>query len=90
METDKRRSVLIVGGTGYLGQHLLQGFTQILHSLPFPLFLGFTYHSNPPPQPLLDAAPQSVPFPLDLRTGIGFDSISQTLGQVRSFNFPSR
>ncbi|CAH9097014.1 unnamed protein product [Cuscuta europaea] len=78
---DAQKKVLVVGGTGYLGQHLLQGFTQIVHSLPCPLSLAFTYHSDPPPSPLLDAFPEALHFPVDLRHGVGFDSISGTLGQ---------
>ncbi|KAK7854079.1 hypothetical protein CFP56_033806, partial [Quercus suber] len=40
------------GGTGYLGQHILQGFSEI-QGTPFEYDLAFTYHSNLP-QPLLD------------------------------------
>nr|GMD65011.1 methionine adenosyltransferase 2 subunit beta [Ipomoea batatas] len=75
------KKVLVVGGTGYLGQHLLQGFTEVLHSLPYSLSLAFTYYSNPPSKPLLDGIPQALPFHVDLRTGHGFDAISKNLGQ---------
>uniref|UniRef100_A0A5B7A908 Putative methionine adenosyltransferase 2 subunit beta isoform X1 n=1 Tax=Davidia involucrata TaxID=16924 RepID=A0A5B7A908_DAVIN len=74
-----RKRVLVVGGTGYLGQHLLQDFSEIQGTTPYDL--AFTYHSNPPPKPLLDAIPQSLAFCVDLRTGHGFDAISQTFGQ---------
>ncbi|KAI8545178.1 hypothetical protein RHMOL_Rhmol07G0021500 [Rhododendron molle] len=73
------KRVLVVGGTGYLGQHLLQGLSEIQESTHYDL--AFTYHSNPPPQPLLDAIPQAQAFHLDLRTGNGFDVISQAFGQ---------
>ncbi|KAF7139525.1 hypothetical protein RHSIM_Rhsim07G0018900 [Rhododendron simsii] len=73
------KRVLVVGGTGYLGQHLLQGLSEIQESTHYDL--AFTYHSNPPPQPLLDAIPQALAFHLDLRTGNGFDVISQAFGQ---------
>ncbi|XP_058223741.1 uncharacterized protein LOC131333300 [Rhododendron vialii] len=73
------KRVLVVGGTGYLGQHLLQGLSEIQESTHYDL--AFTYHTNPPPQPLLDAIPQALAFHLDLRTGNGFDVISQAFGQ---------
>ncbi|MCD7472118.1 hypothetical protein HAX54_013058 [Datura stramonium] len=73
--------LLIVGGTGYLGQHLLQEFTAIQDTLPYALSLAFTYHTDPPPERLLKAIPHVLPFPVDLRTGNGFDAISQNFGQ---------
>lgn len=66
-----------MGGTGYLGQHLLQGFSEIQAT---PYDLGFTYHSNLP-QPLLHAIPHLLPFHVDLKTGQGFESISHSFGQ---------
>ncbi|GMY09471.1 methionine adenosyltransferase 2 subunit beta isoform X1 [Fagus crenata] len=72
-----RKRVLVVGGTGYLGQHLLQGFSEIQAT---PYDLGFTYHSNLP-QPLLHAIPHLLPFHVDLKTGQGFESISHSFGQ---------
>ncbi|KAM4105107.1 hypothetical protein ACJW30_06G208100 [Castanea mollissima] len=74
-----RKRVLVVGGTGYLGQHLLQGFSEI-QGTPFEYDLAFTYHSNLP-QPLLDALPHLLPFYVDLKTGQGFDGISHSFGQ---------
>ncbi|XP_059458889.1 uncharacterized protein LOC132188452 [Corylus avellana] len=71
------KRVLIVGGTGYLGQHLLQGFSEIQGT---PYDLAFTYHSKLP-QALLDAIPHLLAFHVDLRTGQGFEAISQTFGQ---------
>ncbi|OMP00503.1 dTDP-4-dehydrorhamnose reductase [Corchorus olitorius] len=72
-----KMKVLVVGGTGYLGQHLLQGFSEIQGT---PYDVAFTYNSFPP-QPLLDAFPHSLAFHVDLKTGLGFDSISQQFGQ---------
>lgn len=74
-----RKKVLMVGGTGYLGQHILQGFSEI-QGTPFEYDLAFTYHSNLP-QPLLDALPHLLPFHVDLKTGQGFDGISRSFGQ---------
>ncbi|KAK2407146.1 NAD(P)-binding Rossmann-fold superfamily protein [Trifolium repens] len=68
------KKILIVGGTGYLGQHLLQSHS---HDLT----VAFTYHSTPLPQPLLDAFPHSQSFHVDLKSGIGFQPISNAFGQ---------
>ncbi|EEF50486.1 methionine adenosyltransferase 2 subunit beta [Ricinus communis] len=77
METKKK--VLVVGGTGYLGQHLLQGLSEIEDS---PYDLAFTHHSNStPPQPLLDAVRHSPSFHVDLQTGDGFQAITHEFGQ---------
>ncbi|KAL2892275.1 Methionine adenosyltransferase 2 subunit beta, partial [Bienertia sinuspersici] len=73
-----KKRVLIVGGTGYLGQHLLEAFSN-LQTCPY-FDLAFTYHSTPPSK-LLNALPHSLSFPVDLQNGHGFDSISSTFGQ---------
>ncbi|GAB4861809.1 hypothetical protein Ancab_037065 [Ancistrocladus abbreviatus] len=73
-----RKKVLVVGGTGYLGQHLLQGFCEIQSGTSFDL--AFTYHSNPPHK-LLEALPQLLAFHVDLQTDHGFDSILHSFGQ---------
>ncbi|KAK4382111.1 dTDP-4-dehydrorhamnose reductase [Sesamum angolense] len=75
-----KKRVLIVGGTGYLGQHLLQSLAKDPDP-KLPLALAFTHHSSPPPQPLLNAIPQALPFHVDLRTGSGLDAISHAFGQ---------
>ncbi|RWR91920.1 methionine adenosyltransferase 2 subunit beta [Cinnamomum micranthum f. kanehirae] len=70
-----RTRVLVVGGSGYLGQHLLQGFAGK------PYDLAFTHHSSPP-QRLLDAiSPPPFAFHVDLQTGQGFDAITNAFGQ---------
>ncbi|XP_030486683.2 uncharacterized protein LOC115703592 [Cannabis sativa] len=66
----RRGRVLVVGGTGYLGQHVLQAFTHF--------DLAFTHFSNHPPRYLLHNA---LAFHVDLRTGQGFQAISDTFGQ---------
>ncbi|XP_047978132.1 methionine adenosyltransferase 2 subunit beta-like [Salvia hispanica] len=71
-----KKRVLIVGGTGYLGQHLLQSFADADSQLD----LAFTHHSAPP-QPLLNAIPHALSFPLDLRTCHGLDAISHPFAQ---------
>ncbi|XP_058082938.1 uncharacterized protein LOC131230927 isoform X2 [Magnolia sinica] len=72
-----RKRVLVVGGSGYLGQHLLQAFAAVDQK---PYDLAFTYHSSPP-QTLLNAISPALSFHVDLQTGHGFDSISNTFGQ---------
>ncbi|KAG4393089.1 hypothetical protein GLYMA_03G015132v4 [Glycine max] len=80
--------ILVVGGTCYLGQHLLQVYAHAnanananISGTPFVFDLAFTHHSSPPPHPLLDAIPSSLPFQVDLKTGLGFEAISNTFGQ---------
>lgn len=73
------KRVLIVGDTGFLGQHLLQSFTEIQQRSPYTL--AFTHHTNPPPQQLLSAIPHALPFQVDLRTGDGLHAVTHTLGQ---------
>lgn len=72
-----KKRVLVVGGTGYLGQHLLQGFSEI-EGHPFDL--AFTHHSTPP-QPLVHAIPHSRAFHVNLQSGEGFEAISRSFGQ---------
>lgn len=74
------KKVLVVGGTGYLGQHLLQTFSDLQISPSY--HLAFTYYSSPLSSKLLHAFPHSLSFPVDLQTGHGFDSITTTFGQV--------
>lgn len=80
-----KKKVLVVGGTGYLGQHLLQGLSEtqarVPTTSPFCYDLAFTHHSSPPPPPLLEAIPNALAFHVDLRTGNGFEAISQAFGQ---------
>ncbi|KAE8733336.1 methionine adenosyltransferase 2 subunit beta isoform 2 [Hibiscus syriacus] len=72
------KKVLVVGGTGYLGQHLLQGFSEIQGITPYEL--AFTYNSFPP-RPLLDSFPGSLAFHVDLKAGAGFHFISHQFGK---------
>ncbi|KAF6133950.1 hypothetical protein GIB67_040714 [Kingdonia uniflora] len=73
-----RKRVLVVGGTGYLGQHLLQGFAK---SKGKPFDLAFTHHSTNPHQTLLNPISPSTPFHVDLQSGEGLTTISNTFGQ---------
>ncbi|KAI3756870.1 hypothetical protein L1987_56694 [Smallanthus sonchifolius] len=68
------KRLLIIGGSGYLGQHLLQSFSESSR-----LSMAFTHHSDSPPPPHLYG--NAIPFQLDLQTGQGFDSISHKFGQ---------
>lgn len=73
-----------MGGTGYLGQHALQGFSAVKEHTQ--LDLAFTHFSNPPPRALLDAFPHLLAFNVDLKTGHGFQAISDSFGQVGLFS----
>ncbi|KAJ0963814.1 hypothetical protein J5N97_028936 [Dioscorea zingiberensis] len=75
----ERKRVLVVGGNGYLGQHLLVTLAGAGGSLPFDL--AFTHHRPIPPPELLAAASPAIPFRADLQTGEGFEAIAQSFGQ---------
>ncbi|CAH2069185.1 unnamed protein product [Thlaspi arvense] len=75
----KTTKVVIVGGTGYLGQQLLQAFTGKNGGDGYDV--AFTHHSSPLPRILHDAFPHFPAFPVDLKSGLGFDSIAQDFGQ---------
>ncbi|KAF2560190.1 hypothetical protein F2Q70_00016612 [Brassica cretica] len=72
---EKKTKVVVVGGTGYLGQHLLQALAGDRYDV------AFTHHSCPLPGLLLDAFPHFPSFHVDLKTGLGFHSISHHFGQ---------
>ncbi|AEE81899.1 putative rmlD-like substrate binding domain, NAD(P)-binding domain superfamily [Arabidopsis thaliana] len=78
---EKKTKVLIVGGTGYLGQHLLQAFAGNYGGECELYDVAFTHHSSPLPARLLDAFPHSPAFPVDLKSGLGLNSISQDFRQ---------
>lgn len=75
--------VLVVGGSGYLGLHLLH---YLATSTKFRLAYTFNKNDAPRSHPSL----QDVQgFHVDLRTGVGWDQISKTLGPVSAPVFPS-
>ncbi|CAN6252733.1 unnamed protein product [Urochloa humidicola] len=76
-EAEERKRVLVVGGSGYLGQHLLVALASAADRLD----VAFTHHSQAPPQPLLDALPSVRAFRADLRSGDGFEAMSASFGQ---------
>ncbi|KAF8779484.1 hypothetical protein HU200_002531 [Digitaria exilis] len=76
MAEEERKRVLLVGGSGYLGQHLLAELASAGR-----LDVAFTHHSQAPPQPLLDALPSVRAFRADLRSGDGFEAIAASFGQ---------
>ncbi|XP_020680198.1 methionine adenosyltransferase 2 subunit beta [Dendrobium catenatum] len=75
----ERKRVLVIGGSGYLGQHLLDGLAKADSETPFDL--AFTHHRPIPPPELIDAVSPVYPFRVDVRTGEGFESISNTFGE---------
>ncbi|KAH7429580.1 hypothetical protein KP509_09G057100 [Ceratopteris richardii] len=66
--------IVVVGGSGYLGMHLLQSLSIHFRRL------AFTYFSHPPSPALCAAIPHARPFAVDLRSGDGFSSISNEMG----------
>ncbi|PKA53211.1 hypothetical protein AXF42_Ash009941 [Apostasia shenzhenica] len=74
----ERKRVLVVGGSGYLGQHLLHELATADGGRPYEL--AFTHHRSAPPPELVDAISPVLCFRVDLRTGEGFDSVSSTFG----------
>lgn len=72
-----KKKVLVVGGTGYVGQHLLSGFSEI-DGVPYDI--AFTYHSFAP-EDLLRALSHLPAFQVDLKSGQGFDTIAEKFGQ---------
>ena len=72
---EERKRVLVVGGSSYLGQHLLAASSAADY-----LDVAFNRHSPAPPQPLLDALPS---VRADLRSGDGLEAISASFGQVQ-------
>jgi nucleoside-diphosphate-sugar epimerase len=76
---EERKRVLVVGGSGYLGQHLLAASSTVDR-----LDVAFTHHSPAPPQPLLETLPSVRAFRADLRSGDGFEAISASFGQVHT------
>ncbi|KVH91139.1 dTDP-4-dehydrorhamnose reductase [Cynara cardunculus var. scolymus] len=93
-QMSNKKRLLIIGGTGYLGQHLLQCFSDFPKPFDFDLSMAFTHHSSPPPHLLLQYVPHAAHFQVNLQTGQGFDSISHTFGQTdptvaMSVNVPS-
>ncbi|CAM8925092.1 unnamed protein product [Rhodiola kirilowii] len=72
-----RKKVLVIGGTGYLGQHLLQGLAVIEDP---PYYVAYTFASSLP-SALIRAIPHALAFHVDLTTGQGLEVIPETFGQ---------
>uniref|UniRef100_A0A0E0NN56 RmlD-like substrate binding domain-containing protein n=1 Tax=Oryza rufipogon TaxID=4529 RepID=A0A0E0NN56_ORYRU len=72
----ERKRVLVVGGSGYLGQHLLAAL-----AAGGEVDIAFTHHRDTPPQPLLHALPGLRAFRVDLRSGDGLRAVSESFGQ---------
>ncbi|KAJ6814437.1 putative spore coat polysaccharide biosynthesis protein SpsK isoform X1 [Iris pallida] len=80
MEVEGRR-VLVVGGSGYLGQHLLAALARSDDGGERTYDLAFTHHRPIPPQELVEAISPALHFQVDLQTGHGLASISEKFGQ---------
>jgi nucleoside-diphosphate-sugar epimerase len=81
MEAERKR-VLVVGGSGYLGQHLLAALASSA-GVAVDVDVAFTHHRDAAPPRLLDALPAIRAFRVDLRSGDGLEDIAASFGQVR-------
>jgi nucleoside-diphosphate-sugar epimerase len=79
MEDGKSDLVVVVGGSGYLGLHLLAELAKC-HAHKYRV--AYTYHSQPPSPQLQQHLPNVKSFQVDLVSGHGLDSISSALGFV--------
>jgi len=79
MEGEQRKRVLVVGGSGYLGQHLLAALASSAGGGE--VDVAFTHHREAAPRQLLDALPGVRAFRADLRSGDGLDAVSESFGQ---------
>lgn len=88
-----RKKVVVVGGTGYLGQHILEAIAKDGQRRKMngdggesgdemPWDLAFTHNRPIPPPELMEAISPVQSFRVDLRTGEGLDAISATFGHV--------
>lgn len=75
MEGERKR-VLVVGGSGYLGQHLLAALASCGD-----VDVAFTHHRDAAPRQLLDALPGVRAFRADLRSGDGLEAVAASFGQ---------
>jgi hypothetical protein len=75
-DEDMEGVVLVVGGSGYLGLHLLHYFAT---STRFRLAFTYSKSDCPPPAPFLQQVPS---FRVDLSTGVGLKEICDALGPV--------
>lgn len=89
-----RKKVVVVGGTGYLGQHILEAMKRENQRRrmngdggdggeEMPWDLAFTHNRPIPPPELIEAISPVQSFRVDLSSGEGFDAISATFGHVR-------
>ncbi|XP_051209554.1 uncharacterized protein [Lolium perenne] len=72
----ERKRVLVVGGSGYLGQHLLAALASAGD-----VDVAFTHHRDAAPLQLLEALPGVRAFRVDLRSGDGLEAVSASFGQ---------
>ena len=75
------KRVLVVGGSGYLGQHLLPVLAAGCGGNDVDVNMGFTHHRGAAPQALLDA-PGAVFFTGVGKSGIVARKLAQTLASL--------
>uniref|UniRef100_A0A8R7UGD4 Uncharacterized protein n=1 Tax=Triticum urartu TaxID=4572 RepID=A0A8R7UGD4_TRIUA len=72
--------VLVVGGSGYLGRHLLVTLAAGGGNGVY-VDVAFTHHRRAVPRALLNALPSVRAFCADLRSGDGLEAVSASFGQ---------
>jgi len=77
---ERKKVILLVGGSGYLGLHVLEALASSCDYT-----LAYTYNSHPAPAQLVEKLPNVLAFHLDLRSGDGLDEISKSLNTVSPF-----
>uniref|UniRef100_A0A8R7UCK2 Uncharacterized protein n=1 Tax=Triticum urartu TaxID=4572 RepID=A0A8R7UCK2_TRIUA len=75
------KRVLVVGGSGYLGQHLLSRSHPGAGGNGVYVDVAFTHHRRAAPRALAQRAPSVRAFCADLRSSDGLEAVSASFGQ---------
>ncbi|KAK8963926.1 hypothetical protein KSP40_PGU012395 [Platanthera guangdongensis] len=80
MDSGGKKRILVVGGSGFLGQHLLHELDTACGNMP-PYDVAFAHHRPAPPPELLVSLSCAAPFSTDLVSGECFECSSGTVCQ---------
>ncbi|KAK8956923.1 hypothetical protein KSP39_PZI000011 [Platanthera zijinensis] len=79
MDSGEKKRILVVGGSGFLGQHLLHELDTACGKMP-PYDVAFAHHRPVPPPELLGSLSLNSRTESDLRSGECFEVISEGEG----------